>query len=123
MSEQKNVRRAARLYHDWDANVVAIKSSGSSPYKNTVGRWKHLHEGRQSADDLHRAGFDHRDLSGVGIVHGPGDYRHFDIDGCSSFTVVERILNALGVNSKIGELENSSVCGHFGTIKKNLIKN
>jgi len=54
-------------------------------------------ERRQSEFEFKSLPWRRSDLSGIGIVCGPGGWRCIDIDNCTSFLPVERILNSLGL--------------------------
>ena len=85
------IRKAGACYYEWDANVTAIKRGAKRPGHT----WKEYHTRRQTKEEArtlpwHKAG-------GVGIISGPGAWRCIDIDDCETFTVVQKILDALGI--------------------------
>jgi hypothetical protein len=63
--------------------------------KAPIGKWKTWQSEPQ--DPHHAARLPWEDATGVGIVSGIGDWRCIDIDDCTAWTPVERILDGLGL--------------------------
>jgi P4 family phage/plasmid primase-like protien len=84
-----NPKRAAAWLHQYGANVLAL--DGKAP----IGRWKEWQSVPQNTSDARSLPWGA--ATGVGILHGPGGWRCFDIDDCTTWAPIERLCDALGL--------------------------
>ena len=90
------LRQSGAQFYEWGANVLVLKSTGPCPYKSPAHSWKMYQRRRQTAEEVESLPWARSDISGVGVICGaPGGWRNIDIDDCTAFGPVQRILDAL----------------------------
>jgi len=98
------------LLHNLGANIVAIPQGEKGP-TYTWGQW---HTQRQTLEDVRQLPW--RSAAGLGVVHGIGGVRCFDVDECEGYEVVLTILRALGLPDDYPWIERTRRGWHIWVI-------
>ena len=84
-------KEAALQYHDWGANVTAIKRGSKRPTHKWT-EFKTIRQTKQMVIDLPWS-----DACGVSFITGIGDWRSFDFDDCDTEVPLKTVLAELGM--------------------------
>ena len=98
----KKIKLYAKLFYSLGLNVTCISNHinehnffSRNILKSPNHKWKHLLMERQS--EVEMESYEWENATGVGCITGIDNLRAIDIDGCSDYALLEKVLESLGL--------------------------
>lgn len=98
----KKIQLYAKQFYSLGLNVTCVSNHinehnffSRNILKSPNHKWKHLLMQRQSLEELES--YDWENATGVGCITGVDNLRAIDLDGCSDFGLLEKVLESLGL--------------------------
>jgi len=98
----KKIQLYAKHFYSLGLNVTCVSNHinehnffSRNILKSPNHKWKHLLMQRQSFEELES--YDWENATGVGCITGVDNLRAIDLDGCSDYDFLEKVLESLGL--------------------------